>query len=573
MRKTKQEKPQSFPTVAKSLTGVAGFDAITGGGLPSGRTTLVVGGPGTGKTLFSLQWLINGAVRYGESGIYVTFEESARQVRQNALTFGWELEALENKRRFFLDSRMSTDLVPAGDFDLEGLLVGLEAKAAQIGAKRIVFDSLDVLLSMLSDPRGERREVYRVHEWLHRLDLTGVITVKSGSFNPSVDERFHFMDFMADAVVHLSHNLEDRTAFRHVRVAKYRGSAFVDNRFPLIFGKAGVEVDGATLNDVRVSGTGTRVSTGVARLDAMLEGGYIQGSGILISGNPGTAKSTLAGSFAAAVCRRRQRALYVCFDESPKEFVRNLISVNIKLQSYVNDGLLHFMNPESESRNAEEHVHLIKQEIERVKPVALMVDPVSALMSAGGGATAWVALQRLLRFTRNRGITFLATSLLSSDSSNTEATPVQISTIADVWMHLSYVILSGERNRALTIVKARGTQHSNQVRELTLSRSGVTLSDVFTDGGEVLMGTARWEKELSSRLQHQDANLQSQRRRRELTSLLRESSARMNSVRRELQAQKAELQILQDSERARQREARKRAGDLQRRRTGRVVRR
>ena len=353
-----------------------------------------------------------------------------------------------------------------------------------------------------------------------------------------------------------------------MRIAKYRGSPLIDNRFPLIFGRNGVEVDGAAPNAMGSGGSTGRISTGVARLDAMLEGGYFRGSGILISGNPGTAKSTLAGSFAAAVCKRKQRMLYVCFDESPRDFVRNLVSVNIKLQPYIDAGFLHFMNPESESRNAEEHVHLIKQAIENIKPTAMVVDPVSALMSAGGGVTAWTALQRLLRFTRNRGITFLATSLLSSDSSTVEATPVQISTIADVWLHLSYVILKGERNRALTIVKARGTQHSNQVRELSLSHAGVTLSDVYTDSGEVLMGTARWEKELATRMEGQDASLESQRRKRELAGLLRESSARMSNVKREMEAHKAEMQLIQVSERARQREARKFIGDLQRRRTG-----
>ena len=511
---------------------------------------------------------LNGAVKQREAGIYITFEESGRQILQNAETFGWNLNALQKKKLFFLDSRISADLVPAGDFDLEGLLASLEAKVAQINARRIVFDSLDVLLSMLKDSRAERREVYRVREWLQRLKLTGLITVKSGSSTLALDERFHFMDFMADAVVQLSHNLEDRTAFRHARVAKYRGSAFVDNRFPLIFGKNGMEVDGAVLNDVRGSGTGKRISTGVARLDTMLEGGYFQGSGILISGNPGTAKSTLSGAFAAAVCRRKERALYVCFDESPTEFVRNLISVNIKLQPFINAGLLHFMNPESESRNAEEHVHLIKQTIDLVKPTALVVDPVSALMSAGGGPTAWTALQRLLRFTRNRGITFLATSLLNNDTSTTEATPVQISTIADVWMHLSYVVLAGERNRALTIVKARGTQHSNQVRELNLSRSGVTLSDVYTDSGEVLMGTARWEKELATRLEQKGASRESQRRQRELAAMLQESSARILTVKREMASQKAEMRVLLEADRLRLRELRLRTGSLQQRRSG-----
>ena len=315
--------------ITKMLTGIQGFDEITDGGLPRGRTTLVMGGPGCGKTVFALQSLVNGARRTKEAGLFVAFEESTRQIVANAATFGWDLPALEKKKLFFLDARLSPEVVKAGEFDLVGMLNVLRAKAEEIHAKRIVFDGIDVLLGLLDDPVAERREIYRIRDWLSQTGLTGIITQKvSGS---EADQRYGFLQFMVDCVVVLRHQVVDGSAFRNLRVMKYRGSGFAGDEFPITLTNEGMQLTNRGPTELQYDVTDERVSSGLPRLDNMLHGGYYRGSNVLISGAPGTAKSTLAGLFAAAACERGERTLYVSFDEGAAQIVRNLRSVGIRL--------------------------------------------------------------------------------------------------------------------------------------------------------------------------------------------------------------------------------------------------
>ncbi|HEY9226362.1 MAG TPA: circadian clock protein KaiC [Gemmatimonadaceae bacterium] len=486
--------PSDAP-IDKKRTGIAGFDEITAGGLPRARTTLVLGAPGAGKTVFALECLVSGARLDREPGIFVAFEENTRQIVANAATFGWDLPALEREQLFFLDARLSSAVVQGGDFDIEAMLAGLGAKAKKMGAKRIVFDGIDVLLTILNDPVKERREIYRLQDWLHEAGLTAIITAKSFEGDRQSSERYAFMQFMVDTVVAFHHRMVDRVSLRGVRVLKYRGSSFAENEFPMVISSTGVQVSvfEPTALDYEVSNE--RVSSGVPRLDTMLDGGYYRGSGILISGSPGTAKTTLAGSFLAAGCERGERGLYVSFDEASSQIVRNLASVGLDLQSALDAGLLDMYSIRTEARSAEEHFMAVRDRIQVSQPSHLVIDPISALTKTGGQIAAVHGSLRLLDYARSRGITVLCTSLVAGEEGFTETTQTQISTIADTWIHLAYLIHAGERNRTLTIVKSRGMPHSNQVRELTLSTKGVTLADVYTAGGEVLVGTARWEYE------------------------------------------------------------------------------
>ena len=481
--------------ILKSQTGIAGFDEITGGGLPAGRTTLVLGAPGAGKTVFALESLVNGARIDREPGIFVAFEENTRQIIANAATFGWDLPALEREQLFFLDARLASTVVQGGDFDIQAMLAGLSAKAAAMNAKRIVFDGIDVLLSVLDDPTKERREIYRLQDWLHETGLTAIITAKAFEGDRLSTERYAFMQFMVDAVVAFHHRLVDRVSLRGVRVLKYRGSGFAENEFPMIISPSGVQVSVFEPTALEYQVSDDRVSSGVPRLDTMLDGGYYRGSGILVSGSPGTAKTTLAGSFVSAACERGERALYVSFDEASAQIVRNLKSVGLDLQPHVDAGLLDMMSVRTESRSAEEHFMAVRERIRQCQPRSLVIDPISALNKTGGSVAAVHGSLRLLDFARANEITVLCTSLVASENAFAEMTETQISTIADTWIHLSYLVHSGERNRTLTIVKSRGMAHSNQVRELVLSSNGITLADVYADGGEVLVGTARWEHE------------------------------------------------------------------------------
>lgn len=528
----------------KAPTGIPGFDRSTYGGLPRGRTSLVVGGPGSGKTVFALQTLVNGALQSDEPGIFVAFEESSRQIVANAASFGWDLPALEREKLFFLDARMSLDTITAGQFDLAGMLATLAAKADEMDARRIVFDSIDVLLTMLEDPILERREVYRVHEWLQETGLTGLVTTRIGTVDPLRSERYGFMQFMADCVIQLSHRLEERVSLRTVRTIKYRGSGFAEKAFPIVIGPQGIEVGVAEEFEPTYQVSTERVSTGIEQLDTMLSGGYYRGSSALISGAPGTAKSTLCGSFVEAACRRGERALYVSFDEAASEIARNLASVGIELAPHVESGLLEIYSVRTEARSADQHLMRLRALIAEHEPRCVAIDPLSAMIKAGGEVVAMSVAERLISLTKSRRITLLLTSLLSGDTPEMEATPIAISTIADTWIHLSYVVKAGERNRALTIVKSRGTAHSSQVRELILRDKGVTLTDVYAAEGEVLMGTMRWQKEEEIRAAKARREADLRRRERELALAQAEAQARMEVIQREIDALQYEADYL-----------------------------
>lgn len=541
---------QSIAGIPKALTGIFGFDEISKGGIPRGRTTLITGGPGSGKTIFALQTLVNGARDFGEPGIFVAFEENSRQIVANASTFGWDLSELEKKKLFFLDARVYPETINVGDFDLTGMLAGIKAKVDEIGAKRIVFDSIDVLLTLLDDPVAKRRELYRVRDWLFQNNLTGIITVRIGGEELS-DQEYGFLQFLADCVVALYHRMAERASIREVRIIKYRGSNFAENEFPLVIGPGGMEIASIRLSEIDYPVSNERISTGVDRLDAMLGGGFLRGTSTLLTGAPGTAKSTLSAAFIEAACKRGERALFVSFDETPKEAVRNFRSVNIHLEPYLESGLLRIHTTKVESGSAEEHLMMMRRLIEEHKPGAMVVDPLSSMVKAGGHLTALGVAQRLIHLTKSKGVTLLCTSVIEDREPLSEKAEIRVSTIADTWIHLAYVPQGGERNRSLSIIKSRGTKHSNQVRELILSDNGIDLTNVYTAGGEVLMGTLRWEKEALERLEEEMAMKEVEQRSIDLDLAESEIKARIEALRRELESNRAERARLEGGEKSR----------------------
>ena len=541
-------KMDKHSNLEKMPTGIEGLDEITHGGLPRHRTTLIMGGPGAGKTVLAMQILVNGARQFGEPSIIVAFEESRTQLIANAATFGWNIPALEKKKLFFLDARLDPEVVKAGQFDLTGLLATLKVKADEMGAKRIVFDAIDVLLTMLNDHQAERQELFRLQNWLLKSGLTGIITSKVDSTDASLDHQYGFMKFMVDCAIVLQHRITEHVSMRNLRVMKYRGSAFAENEAPMVIGAAGIEVASFSSTEL-TQATTERVSTGVARLDAMLGGGYYRGASVLITGASGTAKSTLSGAFIEAACRRKERALYVSFDEDKAEIVRNLTSVGIHMAPYLKSGLLKTFSASTEANNANYHLMKIKHLIQEYHPRCLVIDPLSALIGARGSNITQGIAKRLLQFTKAEGITVVFTSLLQSADSMSESTPVQASTVADTWIHLSYAVQEGERNRALTIVMSRGMQHSNQMRELVLSKEGVTLADVYAIDGEVLMGTLRWQKEQAVKAEKSRIQIEVTRKRHEIELAQAELNARMEVLRQEVEIKKVELELLLEEER------------------------
>jgi circadian clock protein KaiC len=430
------------------------------------------------------------------------------------------------------------------------MLAALEGKAHEIKAKRIVFDAVDVVLALLQDPVDERREVYRLHEWLLAKGFTAIITAKSGGYEGGEDSRprLGFMQFMVDCSVMLKHEVVEGISQRNLRVVKYRGSAFSENESPFLIGLRGLEVAGSReLGRSEKPATPViteRISTGVPRLDVMLGGGYYRGAGVLITGFPGTAKSTLSGAFTEAACLRGERTLFISFDSDATEVVRNLASVNIRLERFMKSGLLRLVSARAITGSAEIHLMQIKHLANEHGARCVVIDPVSALSKSGNEITASSVAERLIDWTKASGITLVCTSLLHEAGLQVEGSALQISTIADTWIHLNYLVHAGERNRGLSIIKSRGTSHSNQVRELVLSDTGVTLADAYTAGGEVLMGTLRWEKERAVLAARDKAQISAQQKQATIETEEALLEVRLKAVQLELQEKRLEKQAL-----------------------------
>jgi circadian clock protein KaiC len=544
---TKSAAPQPLPKIA---TGIPGFDELSRGGLPRNRTTLLKGGPGSGKTVFALQCLVNAIHGRQESGIFVAFEESTREIGANAATFDWGLSDLGRNKLFFLDAHLSPEVVQSGEFDLKGMLAMLKAKKEEIGAKWIVFDGIDVLLTLLQNPVSEMREIYRIRDWLADDPISAIITAKVDGTTSEV-VNYGFLQFMVACVIGLERRLEYGVALHRIEITKYRGSDFAAGEYPVSFGPSGMEVGAPEPPEIRHEASKERVSVGFARLDVMLGGGLFRGSSTLITGVPGTSKTTLAGKFAEAACLRGERTLFVSFDEGAEPIQRNLASVGIQLKAHVKSGLLRMYSGRTESIGAEDHLLKLKSLIREHRPRCMVIDPISAIAKAGGIDAARAVANRLIYAVKDERITVMVTAINQGDDPQIEATDLQISTIADTWIHLSYLIRSGERNRALTIIKSRGTSHSNQVRELVLNKTGPMLADVYTAGGEVLMGTLRWEKEGEERAKTIQRRAEFDHKHRELQVAEANTYAQIEALQQDLERQRAELAMYSGENEAR----------------------
>lgn len=562
MRKARSERG-----IAKRPTGIAGFDAMTGGGLPAGAATLVIGAAGAGKTIFGLQAMALSASLRGEPGIFVAFEESARKIVANAASFGWGLPQLRRRHLFFLDARLPEESVQSGTFEITSLLASVGARASRMKARWVVFDAIDILIDLLPDVNLRRREIRRLQGWLEETGLTSIITAKADGFAPGAVPAHAYMAYMAECVVRLDHGRHAGEPGRALTVQKYRGSAHAERSVPFLIGARGIELEPLQARSDGYRIYTQRVSTGIARLDSMLDGGLIRGSATLVTGAPGTSKTTLAGKFAEASCARGERVLYVCFDEAGNEIVRNLGSVGIRLGRFVRNGRLRMLGLVSLARSPEAQIADIAAQIAEYRPHAVVLDPLSALARQGGESGAADIAYRIVQQCKMRGISVFATSLVGKSAVDTETTELNVSTMADTWIHLSYLVRSGERNRALTIVKSRGTGHSNQVRELILDDRQVTLADVFVEEGEVMMGTLRDQREAAA---GQKRRMEGETRANEL----RQKERAAADLAARIRAQQSDLERLQRDLASDLKEARSAvAGEQQRRvRTSRLRR-
>ncbi len=527
----------------KHPTGIQGFDEIAGGGLPAERATIVIGAAGTGKTLFALQTLVN-AARRGEPGIFVAFEENADSIVANAAAFDWNMSAVLGRELQIFNANITPDTLLSGDFQLSGLLTAVGAMAKRMRARWIAFDAIDVLLSLLDSPSARRRELFRVLAWLEQHALTCIITAKEDLHGLHGTVAQETISYTADCVVHLEHFTDTLVASRALRILKYRGSGHSENRVSYWMGPKGIEMEPPYVDKDRYPVSHDRVSSGVERMDAMLGKGFFRGSATLLTGAPGTSKTTLSGKFAEAACRRGERTVYMTLDESPQEIVRNLKSVNIDLAPYVASGRLVMRGIVPRERSADALSAEIRALLLTPKLRCAVIDPVSALKALGNDDQVLNVLYRIIQQCKMQGITLYMTSVITKGPAEVENADTNISTVADNWIHLSYLVHAGERNRALTIVKARGTGHSNQVRELLLGSQGVTLADVFMEEGEVLMGTLRTAKEWAMEQSRESLRQDAARKVIELETGTAELDNNIHTLQRELADRRRQLALL-----------------------------
>ena len=477
--------------LAKAPTGIAGLDEITNGGLPRGRPTLVCGGPGCGKTLLAMEFLVRGALEYGEPGVFMSFEETVDDLVEDARSLGFDLSRLSARRRLLVDYvRLErNELTEAGAYDLEGLFIRLGHAIDSIGAKRVVLDTIELLFSGLSDRFVVRAELARLFRWLKTKRVTAIVT---GEREAEHLTRHGLEEYVSDCVILLDQRVLEQSATRRLRILKYRGSAHGGNEMPFLIDDHGVSVLPITSLGLSHQASTAHVSTGVAGLDEMFgKKGYFRGNSVLVSGTAGTGKSSLAAHFAEAACRRGERCLYFAFEESPSQITRNMRSIGIDLAPWMRRDLLRIHSQRPTALGLEAHLVRMHRLIDEWRPRVVVVDPVTNMIAVGSETEVKAMLARLIDFMKLRQITALFTSLTEAGGA-AERTDLGVSSLMDVWMLVGNPEANGERNRAIQIVKARGMAHSNQVREFVMTDHGVTLVDISRRAdGSVAIGSAR----------------------------------------------------------------------------------
>ena len=504
--------PASLP---KCPTGIHGLDEITGGGLPRGRPTLVCGGPGCGKTLFAAEFLVRGAVQFGEPGVFMSFEETDAELTRNVASLGFDLAGLARRKKIVLDHVYieRSEILETGEYDLEGLFVRLNHAIDSIGARRVVLDTLEALFAGLPNETILRAELRRLFRWLKDKGVTAVITAERGREQLT---RHGLEEYVSDCVIVLDHRVHDQIATRHLRVVKYRGALHGTNEFPFLIGEEGLSVLPITSLGLNHKVSSGRISTGIPRLDAMLGGrGFFRGSSILLTGTPGTGKTSVAACFAQAAARRGDRVLFFSFEESPNQIIRNMRSIGLRLEPLVQRGWLRFHAARPTLCGLEMHLATMFKEIAAFQPTVVIVDPITSLLTAGTDFETKGMVTRLIDYLKGGQTTSLFTSLTHGGHS-LQQSEIVMSSLMDSWLLLQDLEGNGERNRVLYVLKARGIAHSNQVREFLISSRGIDLVDAYIGPSGVLTGASRVAQAAREKAEALDGRQDAARRKREL---------------------------------------------------------
>lgn len=522
----------------KCPTGIHGLDEITGGGLPKGRPTLVCGAAGCGKTLLAMEFLLRGILDHDEPGVFIAFEETAEELTQNVRSLGFDLDELEAQGKLLVDHiRVErSEIEETGEYNLEGLFIRLGLAIDSVGAKRIVLDTLETLFSGFSNTAILRAELRRLFRWLKDRGVTAIITGERGENSLT---RHGLEEYVSDCVILLDHRVDQNISTRRLRIVKYRGTSHGTNEYPFLIDDDGISVIPITSMGLTHQASNERMSTGIPRLDTMLGGGFYRGTSVLISGTAGTGKTSIGSHIVGAACRRGERCLYLAFEESPTQILRNMRSIGLDLQPHVDSGLLRIHSSRPTLHGLELHLTTIHREVERFGPRVVVVDPITNFISAGADREVNSMLMRIIDFFKSRHVTGIFNSL-TSGGENEESTEVGVSSLMDTWLLLRMVEGNGERNRVLYVLKSRGMAHSNQVREFLLSDRGIELTDVYVGPEGVLTGSARLAQEAQSQAAELSEQQESQRRQREFARKRQLLEAQMAALRAELETEEEE---------------------------------
>jgi len=535
--------------IEKVPTGILGLDEITFGGLPRGRTTLVCGGPGCGKTLLALEFLVRGATQYGEPGVFVAFEETAGELATNAASLGFDLAALEADGKLVVDFvRIErSEIEEAGEYDLEGLFIRLGFAIDSIGAKRVAIDTLEILFAGLPNPGILRAELRRLFRWLKEKGLTVIVTAERGDHGLT---RHGLEEYISDCVIALDNRVSDQISTRLLRVLKYRGSAHDSDEVPFLIDDVGLSVLPVSSLGLDHQVATSRVSTGVPDLDAMLGGGgFFRGSTVLVSGGAGSGKSSLAASFAQRACRDGKRCLFFIFEESSNQVLRNMRSIGIDLAPLMEQDLLRFHASRPSAAGLEMHLARTHRLVSEFEPEIVILDPITNLVTVGTTNSVRSMLTRMIDFFKSRQITALMTSLAGAALPSLETSNAQISSLVDTWLLLRELEADGERNRGLYVLKSRGMAHSNQVREFRLTDQGIELIDVYLGTDGILVGAAREARMIRDEARAREREYEAQQRQRRMVQRRAAIRAQIDALNAELEADEEDLRRVIEQER------------------------
>ncbi|MFA5860980.1 MAG: circadian clock protein KaiC [Candidatus Thermoplasmatota archaeon] len=530
--------------IGKARTGIAGFDEITGGGLPRGRATAIYGNVGSGKSVFAMECLVHAAREGDEPGVFLSFAESEKEIIENGESLGFDLSALEASGKLVIDSaRMDPgEIAGTGGYTLDGLLVRLEHAIDRIGAKRVVIDAINVLAEAIPHPAILRAELRRLLDGLKARGITTLVTLEVAE-----QSEFPVAEYLADCVIHLRFSLEKGVATRRLRVIKYRGSSHRMNEYAFLIASRGITVTPVTGVSLDYPSPDERVSMGIPGLDDMLAGGVYRGDTVLIVGGAGTGKTSFAVSMADATCARGDRCLYFALEEAHSQIVRNMRSMGFDLARYMETDLLRIRSARPGSEGLEPYLAYMIEEIEAFDPHVVVIDPITPFLAMGLPEDVRGTLTRLLGFLKARGVTAVNTMLSSEREALDENTYI-ISLVDDIII-LRNVELAGERNRATSVLKARGIAHSKQVREFRLTSHGVDLLEVFTGAEGGAVGASRAGLEAGTQSEETRRRAEAQDRRAALEATRRALDARIEQLRAEFAIKELETQgLLRESE-------------------------